>query len=379
MAPSGWRRDREPDQTMNFEFSEEHKLLREQARAFLDSHCTSKEVRRILDGDESHHPELWQGIAELGWVGASVPESYGGLGLGHLELCVLAEELGWAIAPVPFSSTVYLFCELLMLAGSAEQKQRLLPRVARGDLIGTLAVSEGPGAVIPSRISASVSGPRISGSKIPVADALAADCVIVAARRAPGDEDIGLFLVDKGAKGFSSQVVSGIDPTRSFARITLDATPVETLGVPGSGWSTLEAVYDRAAVLFAFEQLGGAHKALESACDYARERYAFGRPIGSFQAIKHRLADLYVALELARANCYYGAWALDTGAAELSIAAPTARISATDAYEQCAKENIQVHGGNGIYLGVRLSSSLSPLESIGSCPGRQRALEGQAD
>ncbi len=332
---------------MNFEFSAEQQLLREQARAFLLRNCTSEDVRRILDGDEPYHPELWQGIADLGWLGASIPEAYGGLGLGHLELCVLAEELGRAVAPVPFSSSVYLFAEILMLVGSPAQKQRLLPRVATGELIGTLALSEAPGPVTPARINASVAGGRITGTKIPVCDGLAAQRMIVAARGGTDADQVGLFIVEQGASGLDVQAVSSIDPTRNFARVTFDATPCEPLGALGGGWSTIEQAFDRAAVLFAFEQLGGAEAALQMACDYARERYAFGRPIGSFQAIKHRLADLYVAVELARANCYYGAWALSTGAPELTVAAPTARISATEAYEACAKENIQVHGGMG--------------------------------
>ena len=292
-------------------------------------------------------PNCGQGIADLGWLGASIPEAYGGLGLGHLELCVLAEELGRAVAPVPFSSSVYLFAEILMLVGSPAQKQRLLPRVATGELIGTLALSEAPGPVTPARINASVAGGRITGTKIPVCDGLAAQRMIVAARGGTDADQVGLFIVEQGASGLDVQAVSSIDPTRNFARVTFDATPCEPLGALGGGWSTIEQAFDRAAVLFAFEQLGGAEAALQMACDYARERYAFGRPIGSFQAIKHRLADLYVAVELARANCYYGAWALSTGAPELTVAAPTARISATEAYEACAKENIQVHGGMG--------------------------------
>lgn len=329
---------------MHFDFSDEQQLLREQARAFLLRECTSKEVRRILDGDEPHHAELWRGIAELGWLGASIPQRHGGLGLGYLELCVIAEELGRVLAPVPFASTIYLFAEALMLAGTEAQKQRWLPRVAAGELIGALAVAEAPGALTPVGIKATVGGGRLHGTKMPVADGVAADVAIVAAREG---EAIDLYLVERGADGFEMQAVSGLDPSRSFARLGFEATPVERVGPAGSGWSTLEQVFDRAAVLFSFEQLGGADAALEMACDYARERYAFGRPIGSFQAIKHRLADLYVAVELARANCYYGAWALSTGAPELGVAAPAARISATEAYEQCASENIQVHGGMG--------------------------------
>ena len=332
---------------MNFEFSEDQQLLREQARGFLSQQCTTAQVRQVLDGDERYHLQLWQGIAELGWLGASIPEEYGGLGLGYLELCVLAEELGRAIAPVPFSSTVYLFAEIIIRAGSDEQKRRLLPRIASGDLIGTIAITESPGALTPSKVNTTVNNGMLDGVKLPVPDGNCAQAFIVLTRAEGTNDRFDFYLMEKDAKGLSIEPLSSIDPTRDFARLNMNRATSELVGSPGTAWSVLEDVYDNAAVLFSFEQLGGAQTALNSACDYARERYAFGRPIGSFQAIKHRLADLFVATELARANCYYGAWALSTNAPELSLAAPTARIGAIDAYEQCAKENIQVHGGMG--------------------------------
>ena len=334
---------------MNFEFSDDQKLLKDQARSFLADKCSPKEVRRILDGDEPYHPELWAGVAEMGWLGASIPEEYDGLGLGYLELCVIAEELGRAVAPIPFSSTIYLFAEAIMIAGSDAQKQKYLPKVASGEIIGTLAMSERAGAVTPKSIQSSVAGGTLSGTKIPVPDGDIANHIIVAARTGSGNDErsISLFIVDGDAAGVSRNTVDTVDPTRSHASISFDAADAEPLGEAGEGWSIIERVFDRAAVLYAFEQLGGSQAALEMGRDYSLERYAFGRQIGSFQAVKHKLADMYVATELARSNCYYGAWALSTDAPELPVAAATARVSATEAYHHCSKENIQVHGGMG--------------------------------
>jgi alkylation response protein AidB-like acyl-CoA dehydrogenase len=192
-------------------------------------------------------------------------------------------------------------------------------------------------------------GARLSGTKTPVADGDVADLAVVAARTGPGDQprDISLFLVDLAGPGVSRTLLQSIDPTRSQAKLVFDNVPAEPLGATGEGWWLASSILDRAAVLMAFEQVGGAEKALEMARDYALERIAFGRPIGSFQAIKHMLADMYVSLTLARSNAYYAAWALSTDAAQLAEAAATARVSATQAYQQCARNCIQVHGGMG--------------------------------
>lgn len=329
---------------MNFEFSAEQVQLREQVRRFLDQHSSSAAVRAILDGPDSYDAKLWKGLAEMGLLGIVIPEVHGGLGLTYLELCVVAEELGRALAPVPFSSSVYLATEFLLAAGSDRQKQAWLPRMASGDAIGCLTLVEGPGPVRAGGVAAHVAGGRLSGTKIPVADGDVADFAIVVAQATEG---LSLFLVDLAAPGVTREAVSTIDPSRSHARIVFDDAVAEPLGRAGHGWPIIEDVFDKAAVLTAFEQLGGADKALDMAVAYARERMAFGRPIGSFQAIKHMLADMYVSAALARANCYYGAWALSTGATELSQAAATARVSATQAYQHCAKNDIQVHGGMG--------------------------------
>jgi alkylation response protein AidB-like acyl-CoA dehydrogenase len=329
---------------MNFDFSDDLKLLREQARKFLRERCPSSAVRRVLEGPEPYDEALWQEIASMGWTGAAIPEEYGGAGLGHLGLCVLAEELGSALAPVPFSSSAYLATEAIMAAGSAAQKKAWLPRLASGEVIGTLALAEGPGKADVRKLRTTFRNGVLSGEKLPVPDGDVADLAIVVAQ---GERCVMLAIADLKASGIARTAVETIDPSRSHARITFESTPAEALGSPGEGEALLRRVQDRAAVLFAFEQVGGAQRSLEMARDYALERYAFGRPIGSFQAIKHKLADVYVATELARSNAYYGAWALARDAVELPVAAAAARISANEAFFLAAKENIQIHGGMG--------------------------------
>jgi alkylation response protein AidB-like acyl-CoA dehydrogenase len=334
---------------MNFDFSDEQKQLRDEARKFLTEKCSPKAVRAVLDGKASYDRELWQGLAEMGFLGVAIPENYGGAGAGHLELCVIAEEMGRALAPVPFSSTVYLAAEALLIAGSDVQKQKWLPKIAKGEAIGTLALFEGKGNPSPQAIKLAASGNTLTGVKMPVADGAIADFAIVAARTGNSgrESDISLFLVELKGEGVETKALSNIDPTRGQAEITFKNAKAEPLGRAGDGWSILTQVLDRAAVLMAFEQVGGSDRALEMGRDYALDRIAFGRPIGSFQAVKHMLADMYVSATLARSNSYYGAWALSTNSSELPEAAAAARISATQAFQHCAKNNIQVHGGMG--------------------------------
>ncbi len=334
---------------MNFDFSDEQKQLRDTARKFLAEKCPPKAVRAVIDGKAPYDRELWKGLAEMGFLGVAIPEGYGGTGAGQLELCVIAEEMGRVLAPVPFSSTVYLAAESLLIAGSEAQKQKWLPVIASGDAIGTLALFEGKGNPSPEAIKLTASGGKLDGVKKPVADGAIADFAIVAARTgSTGREtDISLFLVDMKADGVEAKALTNVDPSRNQSEVTFKNCKAEPLGVSGEGWSIISQVLDRAAVLLAFEQVGGADRALEMGRDYALDRIAFGRPIGSFQAIKHMLADMYVSATLARSNCYYGAWALSTNAGELPEAAAAARISATQAFQHCAKNNIQVHGGMG--------------------------------
>jgi alkylation response protein AidB-like acyl-CoA dehydrogenase len=330
---------------MDFDYSDDQKFLKSEARKFLGAACAPAVVRGVLDDpDRSYDEPLWRRIAEQGWLGAAIPEQYGGLGLGRIELCAIAEELGRVCAPVPFASTVYFLAEALMLAGSDAQKATLLPKIAAGELIGAFATSEGPGAYSEAGIQARVEGGKLTGVKVPVTDGDVADHAVVLAKEAGRP---GLFLVDLRAKGVTRETLKTLDPTRGVAKLSFSGAPADRLGPAGEGAALAEAVMDRAAVLLAFEQLGGADRSLEMAKSYALERFAFGRQIGSYQAIKHKLADVYVKNELARSNAYYGAWALNAGPAELPIAAAAARVAASEAFWFASKENVQTHGGMG--------------------------------
>lgn len=320
---------------MDFEFSEDQQLIGEQANSFLQKECTSEAVRSVLDSNEPYDKALWQKIIDMGWLGTAIPEEYGGLGLSYLELAVIAEAMGRALAPVPFSSSVYLATELLLAVGSEAQKLHWLPQLAAGEVIGTAAINS------TAKLDA---GETLSGTVTLVPDAEIADFCMVLAQ--DGD-DSTLCLVELNQAEVSITPANPIDLTRTCADITFSQAKPVRLGDSGYGNQQLNDVLRRAAVLYAWEQIGGSDAALEQARDYAMERFAFGRPIASFQAIKHKLAQAYVKNTLARSNCYYAIWALDSGSPELELAAATARLSAIQAYYYSSKENIQTHGGMG--------------------------------
>ena len=335
--------------TLNFDFSDDEKLIQDQTARYLNDHCTSEAVRRVLEGDQSHDAALWQGLADLGLMGTAIPEQYGGVNAGSLALCLVARELGARLAPVPFAPSIYLVSEALLQYGTEAQKAQWLPQLATGSVIGAVAVVEQltelrKGDIACTAQIESQSGVRLTGRKLLVADGGLADLLVVLAR---SEQGLGLYLVESDQPGVRREAVATVDPSSDSASISFDNAAAQSLGAPGEGWQLLHNLYDRAAVLLSFEQLGGAQSALDMAVDYAKERFAFGRAIGSFQGLKHLIADMYVALKLAESNCYYAAWALATDAPELPLAAATARVSATKAYQLCASDNIQVHGGMG--------------------------------
>ena len=331
---------------MNFELNDDQMMVRDAARDFLKAHCPPSVVRRILEGHELYAADLWQQMGEFGWTGIVIPEQYGGVGMTYLELVVVAEELGRACAPVPFASSVYLATEAILIAGSEAQKEHWLPKLAMGEVIGTLAYAEGAGHPTPATLKTTVSDGKITGSKAVVADAEIAQFMVVAAKSESGD-GASLYLVPMDQGGVTAESVKTLDPSLNHANVVFDGAPAQLLGKEGEGWALLEKILDRAAVLFAWEQLGGSETCLQMAKQYALERYAFGRPIGSFQAIKHKLVNMYVKNTLARSNAYYGAWALNTNAPQLPLAAALARVGSTQAYYYASKENIQIHGGMG--------------------------------
>ena len=329
---------------MNLDFSDDQKLLQEEAKKFLTKEDALKINRAVMDSDKTYDQELWNKIVGLGWTGIRIPEEYQGLGLSHLELCVIAEELGRQVAPVPFSSSVYLFTETMIEFGSEEQKNSILPKLVTGDVIGTLAIAETNSAPSKDNISVALKDGKLSGTKIAVPDAEVATHAVVVAKN--GD-NVSLCVVDLNSDNVDITEQRNIDESRGYYSVSFNGANAEIIGDEESGWSNLEKILDHAAVLFSFEQIGGAQASLDMANKYAKERYAFGRPIGSFQSMKHKLADMYVALTLAKSNSFYGAWALSSNAAELPTAAATARVSATKAFQLCSQENIQTHGGNG--------------------------------
>ena len=329
---------------MNLDFSNDQKFLQEEARKFLEKEGALSRNRSVLETESYIDQELWSKIVGLGWTGIRIPEEYGGLGLGHLELCVIAEELGRYLAPVPFSSSVYLFTEAIINYANDEIKKDLLPKLISGEVIGTLAVTEELHAPSKSNIKVSLENDNLNGKKIAVPDAGIATHSLVVSKSANG---ISLQLVDLSSSGINIQHQENIDESRGHFSIEFNNVESQLIGDENSGWELYESILNQAAVLFSYEQIGGSQAALDMAVNYANERYAFGRPIGSYQAIKHKLADMYVALTLAKSNCYYAAWALSTDSADLPSASATARVSATKAYQLCSQENIQTHGGNG--------------------------------
>lgn len=330
---------------MNFQFSEEAEALRDEARKFLAAQSGRDKARAVMEGDATHDAALWRQIAELGWTGLRIPESHGGLGLSVLELCVLAEEVGRALSPVPFTSSVLMATELLMASGHEAAQTAWLPKLADGSAIGTVAWMEGDAAKPDGAPRLMCVGDRLTGAKLPVADGLAADFAIVTAR--DGDGALVIALVDLSAEGVVRAPCETVDLVRKSARLDFSNSPCTVLA-RGDEAERLRARHlQGTAVLLAFEGLGGADAAMEMAVDYAKERIAFGRRIGGYQAVKHRCADMYIKNQLARSHAYYGAWALLTGAPELALAAAGARVAAIDALQFAAEENVQLHGGIG--------------------------------
>ena len=335
---------------MNFDFSDDQKILKDQARKFLTDKCSRQVVRSVLDNSENQYSkELWQEVVNMGWTATAIPEEYGGLGLGMLELCVIAEELGRSLAPIPFSSSIYIFSEFLKAYGSDEQKQQYLPKIASGELIGSFAFPETKGTPRINNINSKVENNKLSGKKLPVNDGQVADILIVAANsdNNQNHNSLSLYIVETNQDAVSKKLLDTLDPTRPSSEVNFKDADCISLGDKGEGWTMIQNILNRAAILFAFEQVGGAQVALDEAKKYSIERYAFGKPIGSFQALKHKMADMYVKNELAKSNAYYGAWALSTDSMELPVAAAGARVSATEAFHYASKENIQIHGGVG--------------------------------
>ncbi len=342
---------------MNFGFNEEQELLRSTARKFFDNECSSETVRKLMEGSEGMTPDLWKKLAEQGWLGLIVPDEHGGMGLGMVDLVVLMEEMGRAVVPGPFFSTVLLGGLAILEAGTEVQKKAWLPRLASGDARATLAWME-PTADLGARgitlpATAKSGGHILNGTKLFVQDAHTADALVVAARTATGqsaEEGISLFLVPKGRPGLTVTLLPTMDQTRKLCEVTFKDVAVGSdalMGVAGSGWAPLARVIDRATVGLCAEMCGGAQKVLDMTVEYAKIRQAFGRPIGSYQGVKHKAADMLVDVENSKSITYYAAWAMDEGVAEGPLAVSMAKAYVSDAYRRVSGAGIQLHGGIG--------------------------------
>ncbi|MDH3306309.1 MAG: acyl-CoA/acyl-ACP dehydrogenase [Acidimicrobiia bacterium] len=341
---------------MNFAFSEEQEFLRETARRFLDDKVPSVRVRDLMDTEEGYDPGLWADLAGMGWQAMAIPEKYGGAGFTFLELAVLLEEMGRSLLPAPFLSSVILGANTVLLGGNEPQKESLLGGIASGELLLALAVTEPNGkwdsSGVEMQAEQSGDGWVLSGSKSFVIDGHVADTLIVAARTGGTGEDdgISLFVVAGDASGVERSVLDTMDQTRKMATISftdVSVGPDALLGGEGVGWPIIAKVLEIAAVALAVEQVGGAQKVLDMAVDYAKVRMQFGRPIGSFQAIKHKCADMLVAVESAKSAAYYAAWAVAEDNDELPIVSHLAKSYCSEAFFSAASENIQIHGGIG--------------------------------
>ena len=335
---------------MNFDFSDDQNVLRNEVRKFLVKESPVSVTRTVIDEGHTHAESVWKGLGELGVTTLMLPESCGGIGLGAMELCVVAEEVGRQLGALPLSSTLYLATQTVLLGASEAQQKKWLPRIAAGAK-ATLAAPLDEHCNI-SQLP-QFDGRQLTGMAGLVMDGGCADFAVVMAQDAQGHACLVLVELDSHVV---RRHLKTIDPAKPFAQLTFKAAAAEVLDKVLAGDPTLallNRVRQRAAILVAFEQLGGADAALEMSAAYARERKAFGRTIGSYQGIKHKLADIYTANQLARAHCYYGAWALTADAdskepaPELALAAACARVSASEAYSIAAQESIQVHGGMG--------------------------------
>ena len=343
---------------MDIGFSEEQELLRDTARKFLDAECPTKFVREMMATEAAVTDTFWRQLAENGWLGITYSEDNGGAGLGLLDLVVLMEEVGRAVMPGPYPATVLLGGAAIAEAGSAEQRGEWLPRIASGHAKATLAVTEpnarwdAAGITMTAREAGG--GFTLGGAKMFVPDAHLADVLVVAARSRDGstmEDGVSLFLVPKDAAGLSIRLLPSIDETRKLCEVRLDNVNVprsSLLGELHRGWAPLARVIDRAAVALSAEMCGTAQRVLDMTVEYAKLRETFGKPIGSYQGVKHKCADMLVEIENAKSLTYFAAWAVDEGDPEAEMAVSMAKAAASDAGRKVCAAGIQLHGGIGM-------------------------------
>jgi alkylation response protein AidB-like acyl-CoA dehydrogenase len=334
---------------MNFAFSDEQEELRKVVRQFLENKSPETAVREQMDTETGYDTAVWSQMAEqLGLQGLAIPEEYGGSGYGFIELVVIFEEMGRSLLCAPYFSTVALAATALLHSGDEDAKKAHLPGIASGETIATLAFTEANGKWDESGITTTATKDgdswTVSGEKMFVLDGHTAGLIIVAAKT---DAGTSLFTVAGDASGLTREALPTMDQTRKQAKVTFDGTPATLLGTDGEGWTVLSQVLDLAVVALAAEQVGGAQLCLEMAVQYAKDRVQFGRPIGSFQAIKHKCADMLLEVESAKSAAYYAGWCASELNDELPSVASLAKAYCSEAYFHAAAENIQIHGGIG--------------------------------
>ncbi|MDQ6720527.1 MAG: acyl-CoA dehydrogenase [Candidatus Dormibacteraeota bacterium] len=339
---------------MDFAFSEEQEMLRSSSRDFLAKECGPMVVRKLMDGADAYDLLLWKKMAGLGWTALGIPERYGGAGT-FLDLIVVLEECGRALLPGPFFATMAMAVPALIEAGTEAQKKEALGAIADGTARGTVALTEPSGrwdaAGVTLTAKPAVGGWRLDGVKSFVPDAAVADYTVVAARtRGEGEEGISLFLVKGRPKGMSAAQLQTLDMTRRWNEVRFDGVELGAdalMGTPHQGWAPLKRTLEWATAALCAEMIGGAQKVLESSTEYAKTRHQFGKPIGIYQAVSHKLADMLVLSESGRSATYYAAWAVEADAPDRSLASSMAKAYVSDAYRKVAGDGIQVHGGIG--------------------------------
>lgn len=345
---------------MDFVFTEEQQMIRDTAEAFLAEVSTSDAVRKAMVSEQGFDPALWQRICgEMYWQAIHIPEQFGGMGLGYVELVAMMEQMGRYLLCAPFFSTVALGANALLIAGNDDQKSEYLPALCEGKLTATLAFAGARGGRDAEAVSACYrpqdDGFLLNGDYAFVVDGATADLLILAAR-AEGSDGISLFAVKADSEGIQRQAQPMLDQTRKMATLSLKDVPVPAsalMGTEGEAWPVLDKILDLATIALAAEQMGGSQQLLDMSVAYSKERVQFNRPIASFQAIKHKAADMMLRVEAARSAAYYAACVADEAlhgealADELPEAASIVKAYCSDAYFKNAGEALQIHGGVG--------------------------------
>ena len=343
---------------MDIRLNEDQIEIARQARRFCENESPMEYVRAMFEDERGFTDDVWRKIVDMGWTALRIPEAYGGLDMDLMDLAVILEEMGRAMVPGPFFSNVLLAAEAIMEAGTEPQKERYLSRIATGETIGTLALHESDGGADPGYVQMGArpdgNGFVLNGTKLLVPDAHVADFLVCAARTESGEdpaEGITLFLVDPKAEGVSVSLLPTMDGTRKLCAVEFkdaDVSAGGVLGEPNKGWKPLSRVLRRAQVGLCAECIGGAQRAMEIATEYAKVRVQFDQPIGTFQAVKHRCAQMYVEVESARSILYWAAWAQDHGdIEEAALAASVAKAYCSEVYRNATASAIQVLGGTG--------------------------------